>query len=149
MEGRWGQAPIFLVGRFGPSTSTILAMSAVSIGEIVDLVGGEFAGAGGTPITSVAPLASANSAQLSFLSNPKYSAELAATKAGAILVPKKMEGNDPRWIHVDDPYFAFARVMERWFSTGRSRKAFHRRRDRPQARLGRERVARPFRRDRR
>lgn len=91
-------------------------MSAVSIGEIIDFVGGEFTGSRAAPISSVASLASANLTQLSFLSNPKYSAELAATKAGAILVPKKLEGNDPRWIRVDDPYFAFARVMTRWFS---------------------------------
>jgi UDP-3-O-[3-hydroxymyristoyl] glucosamine N-acyltransferase len=91
-------------------------MSAVSIGEIVDFVGGEFAGPRGASILSVAPLGSAEAAQLSFLSNRKYAAELAATKAGAILVPKKLEGTDPRWIRVDDPYFAFAKIMTRWFS---------------------------------
>ncbi|PYJ84733.1 MAG: UDP-3-O-(3-hydroxymyristoyl)glucosamine N-acyltransferase, partial [Verrucomicrobia bacterium] len=91
-------------------------MSAVSLGEIVDLVGGEFAGDRTCSITTVASLAQANADQLSFLSNRKYAAELAATKAGAILVPKKLEGSDPRWIRVDDPYFAFARIMTRWFS---------------------------------
>ena len=29
---------------------------------------------------------------------------------------KNLEGDDPRWIRVDDPYFAFAAVMTRWFS---------------------------------
>ncbi|HKP93740.1 MAG TPA: LpxD N-terminal domain-containing protein, partial [Chthoniobacterales bacterium] len=91
-------------------------MPAVSIGEIADFVGGEFSGSRDGSIGSVAPLASAGSGQLGFLSNRKYAAELAATKAGAVLVPKKLEGNDPRWIRVDDPYFAFARIMTRWFS---------------------------------
>ena len=91
-------------------------MPAVSIGEIVDVVGGEFAGSRDAMIESVAPLASASARQLAFLSNRKYAAELAASKAGAILVPKKLEGNDPRWIRVDDPYFAFAKIMTRWFS---------------------------------
>jgi UDP-3-O-[3-hydroxymyristoyl] glucosamine N-acyltransferase len=91
-------------------------MSAVSIGEIVDFVGGEFTGSRDAPIQSVAPLASANANQLTFLSNRKYAAELAATNAGAILVPKKLDGADPRWIRVDDPYFAFAKIMTRWFS---------------------------------
>jgi UDP-3-O-[3-hydroxymyristoyl] glucosamine N-acyltransferase len=90
-------------------------MSVVSIGEMVDFVGGEFAGPRAAPISSVAPLTSAAATQLSFLSNRKYAAELAATKAGAILVPKTLEGNDPRWIRVDDPYFAFAKIMTRWF----------------------------------
>ena len=91
-------------------------MPAVSLGEIVDLVGGEFAGDRNCSITTVASLAQANADQLSFLSNRKYAAELAATKAGAILIPKKLEGSDPRWIRVDDPYFAFAKIMTRWFS---------------------------------
>jgi UDP-3-O-[3-hydroxymyristoyl] glucosamine N-acyltransferase len=91
-------------------------MPAVSVGEIVDIVGGEFTGSRDKAIASVAPLALAGADQLSFLSNRKYVAELAATKAGAILVPKTIEGCDSRWIRVDDPYFAFAKVMTRWFS---------------------------------
>jgi len=89
---------------------------AVSIGEIVDLVAGDFEGDRNQAIHSVGPLASATNDQLSFLSNRKYAAELATTKAGAILVPKKLEGCDSRWIRVDDPYFAFAKIMARWFS---------------------------------
>jgi UDP-3-O-[3-hydroxymyristoyl] glucosamine N-acyltransferase len=89
---------------------------AVSIGEIVDLVAGDFAGDRDQTICSVGPLASAANDQLSFLSNRKYVAELAITQAGAILVPKKLEGCDSRWIRVDDPYFAFAKIMARWFS---------------------------------
>jgi UDP-3-O-[3-hydroxymyristoyl] glucosamine N-acyltransferase len=91
-------------------------MAAVSLGEIVDLAGGEFAGDRSRMVSAVAPLASANGDQLSFLSNRKYAAELEATRAGAILVPKNLEGNDDRWIRVDDPYFAFARIMTCWFS---------------------------------
>jgi len=88
-------------------------MPSVSVGEIVDLVAGQFAGDRDRAILSVAALAQAKSDQLGFLSNRKYAAELATTKAGAILVPKNLEGNDDRWIRVDDPYFAFARVMTR------------------------------------
>jgi UDP-3-O-[3-hydroxymyristoyl] glucosamine N-acyltransferase len=91
-------------------------MAAVSVGEIVDFVGGDFAGARDQSIVSVAALASAMPDQLSFLSNRKYAPELAATKAGAVLVPTKIEGNDPRWIRVEDPYYAFAKIMTRWFS---------------------------------
>jgi UDP-3-O-[3-hydroxymyristoyl] glucosamine N-acyltransferase len=91
-------------------------MPAVSVGEIVDLVAGQFAGDRDRSIMSVASLAQAESDQLSFLSNRKYAADLAATRAGAVLVPKNLEGHDDRWIRVDDPYFAFARIMTRWFS---------------------------------
>ena len=91
-------------------------MPAVSVGEIVDFVGGEFAGDRNLAIQSVAPLASAKGNQLSFLSNRRYVSELASTAAGAILVPAKLEGCDSRWIRVDDPYFAFAKIMTRWFA---------------------------------
>ncbi|MEY2550140.1 MAG: UDP-3-O-[3-hydroxymyristoyl] glucosamine N-acyltransferase [Verrucomicrobiota bacterium] len=91
-------------------------MPAVSIGEIVDFVGGEFAGDRKQTIRSVAPLASAKGDQLGFLSNRKYVSELASTGAGAILVPRTLDGCDSRWIRVDDPYFAFAKIMTCWFA---------------------------------
>jgi UDP-3-O-[3-hydroxymyristoyl] glucosamine N-acyltransferase len=91
-------------------------MPAVSVGEIVDLVAGQFAGDRNCSVVGVASLAQAKSDQLSFLSNRKYVADLAATRAGTVLVPKNLEGDDDRWIRVDDPYFAFARIMTRWFS---------------------------------
>jgi UDP-3-O-[3-hydroxymyristoyl] glucosamine N-acyltransferase len=91
-------------------------MATVSMGEIADFVSGEFVGERTDSVMGVAPLAAANPDQLSFLSNRKYAADLAATKAGAVLVPKNLPGDDKRWIRVDDPYFAFSRVMTRWFS---------------------------------
>ena len=91
-------------------------MSVVSVGEIVDFVGGEFAGDRARKISAVAALADAGREQLTFLSNRKYAAQLEKTNAGVILVPKNLEGDDDRWIRVDDPYFALARIMTRWFS---------------------------------
>ena len=90
-------------------------MPTVSVGEIVDFVQGRYTGGREIAIKSVAPLAQATEEHLAFLSNPKYAAELGATKAAAILVPPNLEGDDPRWIRVADPYFAIARIMTRWF----------------------------------
>lgn len=91
-------------------------MPTVALGEIVDFVGGQYAGDRNRHVVAVAPLADARGEQLSFLSNRKYAAQLAETKAGAILVPQDLDGDDERWIRVDDPYFAIARIMTRWFS---------------------------------
>lgn len=91
-------------------------MPAVPLGEIVDFVGGDYAGDRNRRVAAVAPLAGARAEQLGFLSHRKYAAQLARTKAGAILVPRNLEGEDERWIRVDDPYFAVARIMTRWFS---------------------------------
>jgi UDP-3-O-[3-hydroxymyristoyl] glucosamine N-acyltransferase len=91
-------------------------MPSVAVGEIVDFVGGHYSGDRGRHVTAVAPLGDARDEQLSFLSNRKYAVQLAETKAGAILVPQNLEGEDQRWIRVDDPYFAVARILTRWFS---------------------------------
>ena len=92
-------------------------MSEVSIGEIVDFVGGEYAGDRTRLVNAVAPLAQATGEQLSFLSNRKYVTQLSETKAGAVLVPHKLDGSDKKWIRVEDPYFAIARIMTRWFNS--------------------------------
>jgi UDP-3-O-[3-hydroxymyristoyl] glucosamine N-acyltransferase len=91
-------------------------MSGVPIADIVALVGGSYDGPAELSIEGVAPLADAQPAQLSFLSNPKYAPQLAATRAGAILVSRQLDGDDARWIRVDDPYFAVARVLARFFA---------------------------------
>ena len=90
-------------------------MPTVPLGEIVEFVGGDYVGDRDRSVTAVAPLAQASRGQLSFLSNRKYAAQLRETKAGAILVPQNLEGQDDRWIRVADPYFAIARIMTRWF----------------------------------
>ena len=92
-------------------------MPTVSLGEIVDFVGGRYAGDRQREIKAVRPLAEAREDQLSFLSGPKYHAQLASTKAGAILIANDQKGDDARWIRVDHPYFAVARVIARWFGT--------------------------------
>jgi UDP-3-O-[3-hydroxymyristoyl] glucosamine N-acyltransferase len=90
-------------------------MPTVPLGEIVDFINGQYPGNRNLQITAVAPLAEAREDQLSFLSNRKYSRQLEVTKAGAILVPNNMEGTDERWIRVENPYFAAAQIMTRWF----------------------------------
>ena len=90
-------------------------MPSVSLGEIVDFVGGEYVGTRELLITTVAPLTDATADQLSFLSNRKYVSQLARTNAGAVLVPTNLEGENDRWIRVEDPYFAISRIMARWF----------------------------------
>lgn len=92
-------------------------MPPVALGEIVDFVGGHYVGDRNRQITAVASLADAREEQISFLINRKYSAQLVQTKAGAILVPQNLEGEDERWIRVDHPYYAMARIMTRWFSS--------------------------------
>lgn len=91
-------------------------MPAVSISDIVALVGGRHDGPRERSIRGVAALADAGDDQLSFLSNPKYAAQITTTRAGAILVADDLAGDDPRYIRVANPYLAWAMVIERWFT---------------------------------
>jgi len=90
-------------------------MPAVSISEIVTFVAGRYGGPDGRTVDGVAPLADAGDSQLSFLSNPKYAAQLASTKAAAILVADDVQGDDERFIRVNNPYFAMASVVAKYF----------------------------------
>lgn len=91
-------------------------MPAVPICDLVEFVGGDYAGPQDLSVTAVNTLSDAAADEISFLSNSKYAARLKDTKAGAVLVPAQMEGGDPRWIRVGDPYFAMSQVVTRWFA---------------------------------
>jgi len=90
-------------------------MSAVSISEIVAFVGGRYNGPPDLMLAGVAPLATAGEGHLSFLSNPKYASQVAATRAAAIFVGADVPGDDPRFIRVGNPYFAMATVVAKYF----------------------------------
>jgi UDP-3-O-[3-hydroxymyristoyl] glucosamine N-acyltransferase len=89
-------------------------MPEVSLGEIVDFVGGAYSGPRDALVTGVAPLADATERQLSFLANPKYAPQLASTRAAAVLAAPDVAGE--RTIRVENPYFAMSRVVARWFA---------------------------------
>ncbi len=91
------------------------AMSEVTIGEIVELVGGDYRGARDTRISGVAPIADAAEHHVTFLSNPRYAPLLQSTRAAAILVASDLAGHSDRWIRVKNPYYAMAQVVSRWF----------------------------------
>ncbi len=90
-------------------------MSEVTLGEIVDFVGGAFSGPRDQRVEGVAPLAEATERQISFLHNPKYASQIGSTRAAAVLVSNDLPGDDGRWIRVKDPYFAMGQVVGRWF----------------------------------
>jgi UDP-3-O-[3-hydroxymyristoyl] glucosamine N-acyltransferase len=91
-------------------------MPTVPISEIVEFVEGRYTGPADRVISGAGTLTDAGPDQVTFLANPKYSALVASTGAGAVLVGNDIEGSDDRWIRVADPYFAMARVVARWFA---------------------------------
>ncbi len=87
------------------------------LGSIVALLGGELHGDGDLSIEGLASLEMANPHQLSFLSHPKYTSQLAASKAACVIVSPAMRDmalSRGVCIVVDQPYLYFARVTQLW-----------------------------------
>ncbi len=91
-------------------------MPSVTVGEIADLVEGDYHGDRERRITGARALTDAGPDDLSFLANARYQKLLATTAAGAVLVERGMAGDSPRWVRVRDPYLALARVLQRFFA---------------------------------
>ncbi len=90
---------------------------ALRVGLILEALGGELHGDAQRLIEGIAPLESASPADLSFLSHPKYRQQLAASRAGCVIVspalqPEAMARGD--CLVSDDPYLYFARVTQLW-----------------------------------
>jgi UDP-3-O-[3-hydroxymyristoyl] glucosamine N-acyltransferase len=87
------------------------------LGSIVEQLGGELRGDPERRIEGLAPLESATSAQLSFLANPRYARQLAASRAACVIVAPAMSGEAAArgdCIVATDPYLYFARVTQLW-----------------------------------
>ncbi|MBC7726009.1 MAG: UDP-3-O-(3-hydroxymyristoyl)glucosamine N-acyltransferase [Microbacteriaceae bacterium] len=102
-------------------------VAGVAGGDAAGVVGGDVAGVVGgvvdgtaaaeRPITRLAPLESADSSSLSFLSNPRYAAQLAASTAACVIVgPAMRDAAVARGaaIVTADPYLYFARLTQWW-----------------------------------
>lgn len=83
-----------------------------TVSELAALVGGEvFSGPGDTVIDGPAALDTAGPGEISFFSHPRYAADLRATRASAVLVPRDFSGETSAvCIRVDNPSGAFTRI---------------------------------------
>ncbi len=90
---------------------------ALRLGAIVEALGGVLHGDTNLLIEGIAPLESANAAQLAFLSNPKYQQQLAQSQAACVIVgPAQVEMALARGacIVADAPYLYFAKLTQLW-----------------------------------
>lgn len=80
-----------------------------TLSQLAALVGGELvSGAGDEIITGPAALDAAQPGEISFFANPRYAADLRATNASAVLVPREFAGESPAaLLRVDNPSAAF------------------------------------------
>ena len=90
---------------------------ALTLGAIVESLGGTLVGDAALNISALAPLDSAGADELAFLSHPKYAAQLTSSSAACIIVkPDMQQAAQVRGacIVTDDPYHYFARLTQLW-----------------------------------
>jgi UDP-3-O-[3-hydroxymyristoyl] glucosamine N-acyltransferase len=90
---------------------------SLRLATIVETLGGELHGDPATLIERLAPLESADASALSFLSNPRYQKQLAASQAACVIVGAALRDAATArgaCIVTDDPYLYFARATRLW-----------------------------------
>ena len=85
---------------------------SLTLADLADRLGAELVGDGDRLVEGIRPLDLAGPEHLSFLHNPKYVAQAAESRAGAILVHSadQLPGRD--LLVIDQPYLAVAKALE-------------------------------------
>ncbi len=88
----------------------------MKLSEIVERLGGTLDGDGEIEIESVASLVEAGAGDISFLANPKYAAQVASTKASAVIVPSEWDRPAKcALVRVENSDQSFAEVAELFY----------------------------------
>jgi UDP-3-O-[3-hydroxymyristoyl] glucosamine N-acyltransferase len=88
-----------------------MATTQFTAGELADRFGLSLRGEPGTVVRGVATLANAAPDRLGFLANPRYRQQLAATRAGVVVMREDDAGAfTGTALLADDPYASFARI---------------------------------------
>ena len=92
-------------------------MVRLTLGQLVNHLGGDLKGPPDTEVSGLAPLSSASNHDLAFLSHPQYRSQLIASKAACVVVSHSMQDEACKRgaaIVVDDAYHYWARVTQLW-----------------------------------
>ena len=84
-----------------------------NLSELSQLVEGQLKGDPGFEITSVNSLQKAGPTEIAF--SIKDNIDTGTLRAGALVVSKKSPVSYPNLVHVDEPYLAFAKLLEYFF----------------------------------
>ena len=86
--------------------------SGIKLKDLSRILEGELSGNGEILITGISGIREANEGDITFISHQKYKPELEKTKASAIIATKEFKNLNKNFIFVDNPYFAFSKVLE-------------------------------------
>jgi UDP-3-O-[3-hydroxymyristoyl] glucosamine N-acyltransferase len=91
---------------------------SIRLAQLVERLGGQLKGDGQTEVRGIAPLDVAGSAEITFLSNPKFRAQADQTQAAALILSEaddaQVQGYAGARIVTKNPYAYFARAAQ-WF----------------------------------
>lgn len=90
---------------------------AISLGSIVEALGGQLLGNPEALIVRLAPLATAAPQELAFVAQARYAHQVETTRAGALIVPPTLQDaafERGDCIVTPDPYLYFARLTQWW-----------------------------------
>lgn len=79
--------------------------------ELAELVNGEADGDGTVRIKGVAPLESATTGDISFISNPKYAEQIKISPASAIIVSPEIKSEGKNLLVTKNPQLAYAKLL--------------------------------------
>jgi UDP-3-O-[3-hydroxymyristoyl] glucosamine N-acyltransferase len=83
-----------------------------SLGELIDLLGGELVGSREARVVQVAPLDTAGPEHISFLVGEAYRKALSASRAGVVVMRRGADVPERACILTDNPYAYFVRVAQ-------------------------------------
>ena len=83
----------------------------MTLAEIAERLGCELRGDGAVAIRAIRGLEEAGPGDLTFLANPKYAAQLAATRASAVIVAKQHGELPIATLRAENPYLCFAHAL--------------------------------------
>jgi UDP-3-O-[3-hydroxymyristoyl] glucosamine N-acyltransferase len=105
-------------------------MTALTLAEIAEYLGGTLHGEGNIKIEKIATLANATEGCIGFLGNSKYTTQLETTKASAVLIsPKELsylqQHNQAAAIVLDNPYLGYAKLAQKMDTTPKQKVGIH------------------------
>lgn len=83
----------------------------MKLAQLAEAIGAELVGDGSIEVTGVNSLDDAVAGQVTFLANPKYTPQLATTRASAAIVGPRVENQTVALLRTKDPHYAFARAV--------------------------------------
>lgn len=99
------------------SAAAAKSPTSVRLGDLADQLGVELVGDPAIEVGSAATLSTARSDQVAFLANPRYRAQLPATRAAAvILAPQDRDLCPTAALLAADPYVAWCRLLSLWYA---------------------------------